>query len=92
MQAEGHTIPELEDQPELFQDLMPYYRAFSVLSSSRESGFSIGYIKYSEIVHYLNEENIYGPERLEYIRWVQFIDGEFVALKNDDKPKPKARK
>ncbi len=83
MEAEGHIIPELDNQPELYEDLQPYFKAFDSLSGSRDSGFGMGYIKYDQIVCYLNEQDVRGSEtREDYVRWIQFIDNEFVKLHN----------
>ena len=89
-------LPALQDKPELFQDVVPYYVAFHNLSNSRATGFGIGYISFSEIVCYLNEELIFNyEERKEYIHWIQFIDEHFVKLQHDkqkkesEKDKPK---
>jgi len=44
-------------------------------------GFSLGYIPFSEISCFLNEQNISDfTERQEYIQWIQFIDREDVKL------------
>jgi len=48
------------------------------------TGFSAGYIAYSEIVLWLNEHMIDSTEqRLEYIKWIQFIDSEYVHLQHE---------
>ena len=86
MEDEGHVIPELQNQPELFQDAFPYLSAFHALSSSRQMGFGIGYIPYSEIHAYLNEQQIYNPdERIEYFKWIKFIDQLYVVHNNQKK-------
>ena len=83
MEDEGHIIPELQNQPELFQDSIPYFSAFHALSSSRQMGFGVGYIPYSEICSYLNENEIFNFEdRLEYFKWIKFIDHAYVAHSN----------
>ncbi len=83
MEDEGHIIPELVNRPELFPDAIPYFSAFSELTTSRQSGFAVGHILYSEIISYLNEHQIFNTEdREEYIKWIQFIDGLYVANSN----------
>jgi hypothetical protein len=91
LEEEGHDIPELKTQPELFPDLVFYYSSFNTLSTSRQSGFGIGYIPYSEISNYLTEQHIFDFEdRQDCIRWIQFIDREYVKLqhKKQDNKKP----
>lgn len=52
----------------------------------------MGYIPYSEIVHYLNENEIDNRnERLEYIRWIQFIDAEYVSFNYEEQKKKKPK-
>ena len=50
MEAQGHIIPELQNKPELFPEALPYLSAFHTLSMSRQMGFGIGYIPYSDPV------------------------------------------
>ena len=58
LESQGEIIPALDTMPELYEDLAFYWRAFIKLSTSRQSGFGMGYIPYSEIVKYLNENHI----------------------------------
>ena len=96
LEDEGHDIPELKTQPELFPDLVFYYSSFNTLSTSRQSGFGIGYIPYSEIINYLDEQRIFEFEdRQDCIRWIQFIDREYVKLqskKQDSKKSAQSKK
>jgi len=56
-----------------------------ILSRTRQSGFGIGYIPYSEIIAYLNENNIFEkPYREEYIKWIQFLDQEYLKIQNKE--------
>jgi hypothetical protein len=77
--------------PELYQDIVPFYSAFNMLSTSRRSVFGIGYIPMSEIRGYLDELGVYQrEERLEWISWIRFIDAKYVEIqanKNDKKSK-----
>ena len=90
----GEHIPELDDQPELFKDLIPYWTAFRELTSSRRPGsMSAGYIPRSEITNYLNEEQIFDSEdRIDYIRWVQFIDSEYISFQETKKKENGSKK
>jgi len=61
---------------------MPYWRAFTVLSTSRESGMGMGHIPYSEIICYINEHRIKNiDDRNTFVNFVQYIDDNFVKLK-----------
>jgi hypothetical protein len=79
MEAQGHIIPELQNKPELFPEALPYLSAFHTLSMSRQMGFGIGYIPYSEICSYLNENQISYSDREDYINWIQLIDSIYVS-------------
>lgn len=47
---------------------------------------SAGHIPRSEITHYLNEEHIFEQEeRFDYIRWIQFIDSEYISFQEKKK-------
>jgi hypothetical protein len=85
MEDQGHIIPELQNQPELFSDSVPYLSAFRCLSTSRQMGFGIGYIPYSEICSYLNENQIESYYREDYIQWIQLIDSIYVELQSKKK-------
>jgi len=80
----GIPVKEFDEQPELFSDLIPYWQAFHELSTSRQMGMGLGYIPYSVIVDYLNEEQIFSVnERDEYRHWIQVIDRIYVELQNE---------
>jgi len=90
LELDGQKVPILDKEPEIFHDLLPYWEAFRALISCRNTGFGIGHIFYSEIVAYLNENEILRYERATYIKWIQFIDSVFVELVNK-KEKPKVK-
>ena len=95
IQDDGTPVPILDNQPHLFEDLKPYWHAFGILKTSRNTGgmAGVGFIPYSEITNYLDEAKIKIPyEREEYTKWIQYIDREDVRLsmeKNKNKPKKK---
>jgi hypothetical protein len=73
------VIKKLNNRPELFIDLYPYWQAFNILTDSRPVGFGVAPIPFSEIASFLFAMKIDGlEERTEYIRWVQYIDTIFV--------------
>jgi hypothetical protein len=86
-------LPALANQPDLFPDLAIFYNAFNALSTSRDSGFGMGYIKYSEISKYIDEWQIWNmEERFEWIHWIQTIDRIYVKLQSDKQDQDKKNK
>jgi hypothetical protein len=97
LEDEGEEIPAMSERVEIFPDLAMYYRAFTLLSTSRQMSMGLGYISYLTVTDYLNEERIiYGYERDEYRRWIRKIDGIYVSLQNkkneSGKPKNSSKK
>ena len=84
LQEKGHKVKILDEQPELYADLYQYWTAFQELSSSRiNTGFGVGTIPFSEISSYLNECCITDyEERLTFIKWIKFIDINYVKAVN----------
>jgi hypothetical protein len=78
--AIGKSVPEaLANPPELFYDAIPFWEAFSALSSSRQQGMGIGYIPYSEVSAYLDENEVFElEERHRFRHYIRVIDGVFV--------------
>ncbi len=77
-----------EKEPELFFDAMPIWNAFRALSSSRNSGFSIGYIPFSEISDWLSENDIISlEERRHYRQFITFIDEIWVSRLSEKQSK-----
>jgi len=71
-------------------DAIPYWVAFNSLSSSRQSGMGLGYIPYSEISSYLDDQGVWDiDDRSDYRHLITMLDSKFVELKSDSKPKPK---
>jgi hypothetical protein len=78
-----------EPEPELFFDAMPIWNAFGELSGSRQNGFSMGLIPYSEITNWLTENGIKNlEERNHFRKFINFIDENWVANLNDRKDTP----
>lgn len=74
------------DVPELFFDAMPLWRAFTELSQSRQIGFDVGYIPYSEITNWLTENGIESLEERQWRRkFINFIDEVFIEMNNAQK-------
>jgi len=87
------TSSILEEPPELFPDLVEYWSAFHVLSSSRSSGFSIGYIPLPALESYFRIMNIDSlEERLEYIHFVGVLDSEYLKWQGEQHEKKQKQK
>ena len=89
----GKPLPQsLQNQPELFYDAIPYWMAFNALSSSRQSGMGLGYIPYSEITSYLDDQRIFNlDERDDYRYHITHIDHTFVEIKSAESDKKKSK-
>ena len=80
MEADGIPIPESKAMPELFFDAQPFWTAFTDLNSSRQSGFGMGAIPYSEISSWLDENDIVRfEERQRYRRFIGYIDSTYMS-------------
>lgn len=72
--------------PDLYFDAVPIWNAFQELSASRQSGFGIGYIPFSEVTNWLDENYITSLEdRKHYRRFISFIDNLWVGHANEKK-------
>ena len=68
----------------MYQDLIPFWDAFNTLTMSRSSGFGVGAIPLSEVKAYLDINEIYDVgDRLEFTRWIRFLDGVYLKLVNN---------
>ena len=94
LQEEGVDInrgADTSQDPFLFMDAAPIWNGFQELSSSRQSGFSIGYIPHIQITDWLSENDIISLEsRKHYRKFITFIDGLWVAHANDKKEPKKS--
>lgn len=78
----------LDDKPELTHDLVPFWNAFQVLSSSRSTGMGVGAIPLSAFESYFRIWRITDLEdQLEYIRFVGALDSEYLAFQNKESKK-----
>jgi hypothetical protein len=96
------TTGLLDEEPDIFEDLIPYWIAFQVLTSSRNSGMGLGAIPLPAYESYFRIMGIDSlEERLEYIYFVGILDHEFLkwngeqhekeSKKNKSKSAPKGR-
>ena len=104
LEEDGHDVAGmLPEEPDLFQDLHAYWGAFQILTSSRNSGMSIGAIPLQAYESYFR---IFGvdslEEQLEYLKFVGALDNEYLKWSGEasekkqqqsaSKPKSKGRK
>jgi hypothetical protein len=73
LEERGEAVPALQNKPELDEFLIPYWKAFQVLSSSRQIGMGIGAIPLTEIEAYMR---IYGIEDQEEREDMVYLIGE----------------
>ena len=85
LEEDGHDVTGLlEEEPDLFPDLVPYWMAFHQLSSSRNSGMSIGSIPPPAHESYFRIMGIDSlEERLEYIHYIGVLDGEYLKWQGE---------
>lgn len=80
----------LLDQPELYQTLGWIWEAFIVLDRSRQFGFNGPQpISLSEIEAYIRLHSI--EDRYDLIRYIQLMDGEYIAQSREKTAKEQKR-
>lgn len=84
LEESGKPLPAaIQNAPDLSLLAIPYWQGFNELSTSRDMGFGIGYIKYSEISSYLDEHDIDGiEERQLFRRMINLIDSIYISHQN----------
>jgi len=84
MEQAGRPVPDsYKNAPDLNVLTIPYWKAFSELTTSRDMGFGIGYIKYSEISSWLDENDIFEvEERDSFRRIINTIDSIYVSAQS----------
>ena len=77
--AEGHHVRQLDERPELHDDLHLYYRDYKILSASRQLGFGEGPIPMSEIYAYIKIKRINGDiERSLFLERIMMLDAAYM--------------
>ena len=89
LEAEGNDVTGmLDEEPDLFPHLHAYWNAFHILSSSRNSGMSVGAIPLPAYESYFR---IFGvdslEERLEYIKYIGVLDSKFIEWQGEKSEK-----
>lgn len=92
MEAKGEHMKPLDDKPALYQDLIPDWQAFSVLSSSRQMGFSVGPIPLSEIAAYMEINQIKDyEERKLLLHRIHILDHTYLDWQSGETKKQQAK-
>lgn len=104
LEADGHDASWiLDEEPELYSTSYPYWEAFHLLTSSRNTGFGVGAIPLPAYESYFR---IFGvdslEEQLDYLKFVGVLDSEYLKWqgeksekdrsRNQSKPKSKGRR
>ena len=79
----GVAVKQNLIRPKLRSDLIPFFEAFNVLTKDRNISDNIGYIPYSSILAYANENEFTGLLRLELFHIIDVIDNAYVKSVND---------
>lgn len=85
LEADGiDTTGMLDDEPDLFSDLIEYWQAFHILSSSRSTGFGVSSIPLPAYESYFNIMGVDSlEERFNYIKFVGVLDNEFMRWQGE---------
>jgi hypothetical protein len=80
LESKGRVVAALDARPEIFEDLLPAWEAFSVLHAARGNGYSgpqaITIADYVAYVQLVEVESL--DDQLEMLRLVQALDGAYM--------------
>ncbi len=93
----GKPVPALDNEPELFEDLQPAWRAFNALHKQRQVSFVPPPLTVTDISTWLEINNYQGIEKQEMYEMIIILDSCWVAhmrkrLERDEKSKKGKRK
>lgn len=93
LEDDGHDVTGmLDEEPELFQDLYIYWNAFQILSSSRNSGMSIGAIPLPAYESYFRIFDIDSlEEQLTHLKFVGALDNEYLRWQGEESEKKRKK-
>jgi hypothetical protein len=93
LEEDGHDVTGmLPDEPELFSDLNIYWNAFHILTSSRNSGMSIGAIPLQAYESYFRIFSVDSlEEQLEYLKFVGTLDNEYLKWNGETSEKQRQK-
>jgi len=93
LHKDSKLILDLDDEPELFEDLAPYWGAYHVLSSSRNVGMGVGAIPLPAYESYFRIMRIDSlEEQFDYIRFVGLLDNEYLKWTSEQHEKESKKK
>lgn len=75
----GLPVKALENQPELYPDLVPYWLAFQELNMTRRVGWQAEALSFTDVLSWLLLADVDQEEWSEYKRWISFLDGIWMA-------------
>lgn len=75
----GKVVKALEDQPELYPDLIPFWLAFQALNMTRRVGWQAEALSFTDILSWLVLHEVEQEEWFDYKRWVTFLDGIWMV-------------
>jgi hypothetical protein len=84
---QGKLPTALDEEPELFVDVLPYYEAYRDLMNSRSIGMAVGPVPMTEIAAYLTLHPHLDAGLL--IRYVRELDGVYLEHVANNRQKPK---
>lgn len=89
--ATGITPRPLLERVQLLKKDLPYWEAFHILNSGRQSGMGPNPLMISEIMALVVTGGIaFIPDRPKYLRLMQKLDATFMEYLAEKAPKPKA--
>ena len=92
-ETEGKQFDFLDEKPELYPDLYNDWKAFWMLSGSRQIGMGLGNIQISEIYAYMKMLEITDiSERELLLTRIQILDRTYLNYQNDVREKKKSPK
>jgi len=78
----GKSVKTKLIEPKLRKDLIPFLDAFNTLTKDRQISEITGYIPYTSIVAYANENEFKGVLRLELFYLLNRLDNLYVKSVN----------
>lgn len=89
----GRVVRCLDEQPELYPDLICYWTAFRELNMTRRVGWQAEPISFTDVLSWLLLNEVEQDEWLEYKRWISLLDGIWMAwARNQAKEEAKKKR
>jgi len=91
-ETNGVDFEFLNEKPTLYPDLYPDWKAFWILSGSRQVGMGLGNIQISEIYAYMKMFNVTKPtEREHLLSRIQILDNTYLKHQSEAREKKKKK-